>query len=527
MTLVRLLSEERLRAKAFPALILLVFGTVALVSQPTQSTPSENKYWNNPYTHWGELGYNLYGGQGEHMHTNSCSTGGKPTDAFIDIDTIFDLFQHDVWAYPGNGHYEYNVTTGGYPNTNGGYEWLALCVHSDRRSDDEYRQLMEYAENVSSSYGMKIIRGAEVQDREGDWGTPHEGIIWNGLARGGNETYPNAFATNGSTDDDKVAFVEHVVSVETSQYHSIAVILHPTAGNGGGQNTLDSATRMVEAGAEMIEIFNGVWETGDDLRINDHLRTGSEQEPTGHDGNAENYWDKILSLGLRVWGTGSDDFHGARKGIDLIPKAHTFGGNYVWIEILAPDNASSETLLRYWEAGSFYVTQGVQIENIQVDGDTITIVGDSSVDFIEAIGSVGGPVALGPLNKGDGDSGTLLKKTYGRTMTYPMNSSTPYDDIYVRFRLVDTDNDESLWYDEHGDGGGDVYAWTQPFFVAVRGDVNGDGMVNILDLKLVKLAYSGWIEEPNADIDGNGVINILDIKLVKLIYSGLLPSKTP
>jgi len=56
----------------------------------------------------------------------------------------------------------------------------------------------------------------------------------------------------------------------------------------------------------------------------------------------------------------------------------------------------------------------------------------------------------------------------------------------------------------------------------IIGDVNENGEVDILDVKLVKLAYSGWIEEPNADIDNNGVINILDLKKVKLAYSGFL-----
>jgi len=54
------------------------------------------------------------------------------------------------------------------------------------------------------------------------------------------------------------------------------------------------------------------------------------------------------------------------------------------------------------------------------------------------------------------------------------------------------------------------------------GDVNSDDVINILDLKLVKLAYSALIDEPFADLDGNCVVNILDVKLMKLIYSGLL-----
>jgi len=57
--------------------------------------------------------------------------------------------------------------------------------------------------------------------------------------------------------------------------------------------------------------------------------------------------------------------------------------------------------------------------------------------------------------------------------------------------------------------------------VTIVGDVNGDGVVNILDVKKVKLAYSGVIEEPMADIDGNGVIDILDVKEIKFIYSDI------
>jgi len=54
------------------------------------------------------------------------------------------------------------------------------------------------------------------------------------------------------------------------------------------------------------------------------------------------------------------------------------------------------------------------------------------------------------------------------------------------------------------------------------GDVDGNGRIDILDVKKVKLAYSGIIVEPFADLDDNGVIDILDVKKIKLIYSGLL-----
>ena len=61
-------------------------------------------------------------------------------------------------------------------------------------------------------------------------------------------------------------------------------------------------------------------------------------------------------------------------------------------------------------------------------------------------------------------------------------------------------------------------------WLKLLGDVNGDGEVNILDVKLVSLAYSLIIIEPSADLDCNGVVNILDLKLMKLAYAKIIVS---
>ena len=58
--------------------------------------------------------------------------------------------------------------------------------------------------------------------------------------------------------------------------------------------------------------------------------------------------------------------------------------------------------------------------------------------------------------------------------------------------------------------------------VTIFGDVNGDGVVDIGDMLMVKLAYSGVIIEPSADLNCDGVVDIGDVKLVKLAYSGIL-----
>jgi len=57
-------------------------------------------------------------------------------------------------------------------------------------------------------------------------------------------------------------------------------------------------------------------------------------------------------------------------------------------------------------------------------------------------------------------------------------------------------------------------------------DVNDDGSVNVLDVKLVKLAYSGFISPPDPEwyraaalAEPDDAVNILDVKNIKLIYS--------
>jgi hypothetical protein len=52
------------------------------------------------------------------------------------------------------------------------------------------------------------------------------------------------------------------------------------------------------------------------------------------------------------------------------------------------------------------------------------------------------------------------------------------------------------------------------------GDVDGDGIVNIFDVKKVKLALAGCIVEPGADIDGDGKVTTFDLKKVKVILAG-------
>ena len=66
-----------------------------------------------------------------------------------------------------------------------------------------------------------------------------------------------------------------------------------------------------------------------------------------------------------------------------------------------------------------------------------------------------------------------------------------------------------------GSGDGTVLLWDIPSTPTqqVKGDVNGDGVVNLQDLVLVAGAF-GQTGQNDADLNGDGVVNILDLVLV-------------
>ena len=120
--------------------------------------------------------------------------------------------------------------------------------------------------NLEKKYGIIVIAGSEVCP-------PHEGVIWNRLFE--DDIYPNNLTTRGYELRDKALFAEKVRLSEDDTYHSISVILHPQAGGLSGRNSLESILAMINSGSEVMEIYNGCWETGDDLIVNDHNKTGS------------------------------------------------------------------------------------------------------------------------------------------------------------------------------------------------------------------------------------------------------------
>ena len=63
----------------------------------------------------------------------------------------------------------------------------------------------------------------------------------------------------------------------------------------------------------------------------------------------------------------------------------------------------------------------------------------------------------------------------------------------------------------------DLAGTYQPRY-GLNADVNGDGVVNILDLSLVEQNFGAMLNHPEADINGDGQVNVLDLILVANMF---------
>lgn len=149
-----------------------------------------------------------------------------------------------------------------------------------------------------------------------------------------------------------------------------------------------------------IEIFNGVtsWCEGNPL--------------------ATDRWDRLLSIGRRVWGFANDDCH--------IPEDHGVGWSMVQAETRTP-----EAIVTALKNGRFYASTGVTIDHIAVEDRAITVraPGASRISVY-------------------GDHGRRPGLINGPAITFPIPDDPSFS--YVRFECF---------------GQADGRAWTQPFFL--------------------------------------------------------------
>jgi len=149
-----------------------------------------------------------------------------------------------------------------------------------------------------------------------------------------------------------------------------------------------------------IEIYNGVvaWLEGSPL--------------------ATNRWDRLLSLGRKVWGFANDDTH------------LTTDISVAW-NVVQSDRRDVADILEALREGRFYASTGVAIDRIQVHGSTIGV-STADAQTISVFSDFGFRRAIADAPQ----------------LTFTIPDDAPY--TYVRFECA---------------GFGEQRAWTQPFFI--------------------------------------------------------------
>ncbi|MEW6751971.1 MAG: CehA/McbA family metallohydrolase [Candidatus Latescibacterota bacterium] len=132
---------------------------------------------------------------------------------------------------------------------------------------------------------------------------------------------------------------------------------------------------------------------------------------------ATNRWDLLLTAGRRVWGFANDDSHWAQGEVGL-------GWNAVYVA-----EPTREAVLEALCTGRFYASTGVEIYNVEVDGDAILVETENAARIVA-------------LREG--------ARRFAQVDAPCLEVNVPEGARYVRFEC---------W------GSGESFAWTQPLFV--------------------------------------------------------------
>ena len=238
------------------------------------------------------------------------------------------LFENGQW-YKGNththsltsdGNYPYNEVIGFYKNR--GYNFLSMTKH------DIYTGYQEF-----NNSNFIIIPGMEIAAMSPDG-------IYNGLLVLGKKeltelNYVNEQNIGPLVWAGKQGFQESIN--ELSDNGNIVIVHCPY------WNQMTPESLRAYSGYCAIEIYN------------------QECQSWGRQGHAENYWDLLIKSGRKVWGIACDDLH---YGGD----SRFFG--CAWVMVKSTGLSTSE-ITSAIEQGSFYSTQGPQIYDYYIQGDTL------------------------------------------------------------------------------------------------------------------------------------------------------------
>lgn len=253
-----------------------------------------------------------------------------------------------------------------------GYDFLALTDH--------FVGLWNYPISDTTGYrteGFTTILGAELHS-----GAMENGELWHILAVG----LPADFAPSNSPSFVPVAGQESAARIAQRAVDAGAfvAIAHP---QWSGLTLADA--RAVTA-AHAVEVYNHGCATGCDRP----------------DGFA--IADLLLTEGRRLTMVATDDAH--------FSEPDHFGG---WVMVKSPAN-EPEALLTALKAGHFYSTQGPELRDVRIEGNTV-VVESSAVSSVVAIGW-----------------GTGAKGVHGHSMT---RTEVPLDRLngspWVRVAVID------------------------------------------------------------------------------------------
>jgi hypothetical protein len=193
---------------------------------------------------------------------------------------------------------------------------------------------------------------------------------------------------------------------------ALAILNHPNFGV-ETHNAMTTDDVLAVEGFDMLEIASG------------HPLV--HPEGFGAHDSTEKIWDKYLSMKHRVWGVGVDDAHHYSE----FGETQANPGR-VWIQVWAR-GLSENSICDAIRNGQFYISNGVQINSISVEGNSFELsMGNwKPKDYVEFIGS----------------KGTILAKVHANPARYVVNG----DEGYVRARVSQAK--------------GKKKAWSQPYFI--------------------------------------------------------------
>ena len=190
----------------------------------------------------------------------------------------------------------------------------------------------------------------------------------------------------------------------------IAQLNHPNYRYGADADLL---AELAQRGLRLFEVANEALDSNND---------GGDRPST------EAMWDDVLSRGLRLWGTATDDAHHYLDADAVRARGRiAFEGNRGWVMVRA--SRTAEAIRTALSEGDFYASNGVTLESLHTEGSLrITTAEPHDVDLI-------------------GRGGRVLQSERGRSVLFDLDALNAGE--YVRAVVRD-------------DAG--RRAWTQPVF---------------------------------------------------------------